>query len=509
MTEAVKAGNPNLAKANTPEAIEFRKNIFNKTVAPALAMVYEKRTNQDLTTTTEDVVKNNGGNKSNGSGNTVPENNNYNNLTEQVLSNQFFDSKGSLITSTGQIDQTVKENSKNIVDLRTNTYKTLKNELGLNDESIIKIFKVKSGITFDDKNGMSISPQALQELGDTGIILEQYYNNNPTSNKELFKQIQNWSSLETANKNLDGFKKQIEEISGVKDYDPKVIEAAENEAKADIYNSKFTTGGFSKEIALKHFNALSPEEQMNLIEERKEKYNNIILNGTTTNPNVGLKNKPEAKVYETIQQYQNRQSRVEVQWLTGEKQKDLQVHLQQKVDENALELIDPATNKPIRQTDEIAASFLEKTDSGIKFKDNIRFGLFVDPEGGYRGMIKVDGKRYEYKLEEGDITNFKDLDDGTKEYYKLLNQAYSSLKESYNQEGKINVGGREVSIKEEMDKSGQSNYIYTTPDGRKQTTNDVSNIINQYIKFGQAEEQIKITVLTNVNINRVCLYARR
>ena len=527
MSEAVKAGNPNLAKDNTPEAIQFRKNIFNKIVAPSLAMVYEKRTNQDLTTTTEDVVKNNGGNKSNGSGNNVAEKDNYNILPEQVLSNQFYDSKSSLITSPGQIDQTIKENGKNISTLEMNIASTLIKDLGLNEAELNKLKEVKSGIIFDDENGLVITPQAEKKLGDLAGELQSYYQSNVTSNKELFKQIQNLNSLETANKNLTGFKKQIEEISGVENYDENLIESAKieaiNKTGAGMFH-EWNTNFLSNTIDSSDFLNLTGEKKLKALEdmyfnrEKSELYNkekdkvrvslssssfdemiDNLYNEYQSNIKEGLKGKPEYKVYETLQQYQNRQSRVEVQWLNGDKQKDLQVHIQQKISENSLELIDPATNKPIRQTDEIATSFLEKTDSGSKFKENVRFGLFVDPEGGYRGMIKVDGKRYEYKLDQADITNFKDLDDGTKEYYKLINQAYSSLKESFGQDGRINIGGREISIKEEVDKSGQSNYIYTTPDGKKQTTNDISNIINQYITFGQTEQQIQIIALNIKN----------
>lgn len=204
----------------------------------------------------------------------------------------------------------------------------------------------------------------------------------------------------------------------------------------------------------------------------KENYNKIFNERVKSN----LVGTPEGDVYKSFENLKNRMARIEVTNLkeNNELEKTLMPFLMQNKSNVRL----MSTNENVWSTKGGGEEFLAsvpKDDKGNLLYDNITTGFGLDPENGLVGVVSLNGKMYEFDIDDTNYDQF--ITQGNNEVrtkIRFYDQVYKSMQRSANTAGDFTIGNMNFNFKtkgKNLATNPDFKYRYNFGEGEIETTN--------------------------------------
>jgi hypothetical protein len=204
----------------------------------------------------------------------------------------------------------------------------------------------------------------------------------------------------------------------------------------------------------------------------KENYNKIFNERVKSN----LVGTPEGDVYKSFENLKNRMARIEVTNLkeNNELEKTLMPFLMQNKSNVRL----MSTNENVWSTKGGGEEFLAsvpKDDKGNLLYDNITTGFGLDPENGLVGVVSLNGKMYEFDIDDTNYDQF--ITQGNNEVrtkIRFYDQVYKSMQRNASTAGDFTIGNINFNFKtkgKNLATNPEFKYRYNFGEGEIETTN--------------------------------------
>lgn len=234
------------------------------------------------------------------------------------------------------------------------------------------------------------------------------------------------------------------------------------------------------------------------------KYENGIINKEgyveKFNENVksNLKGTPEGEIYQSFENLKNRLAQIEITNL--KENDDLEKSLIPSLMMNKSNVRLMATNENVWSTDggkEFLASVPRDENGNLDYK-SITTGFGLDPENGLVGVVSMNGKIYEFDIDDTNYDQF--ITQGNPEIrtkIRFYDQVYNSMKRSSNTAGNFTIGNINFNFKtkaKNLATNPEFTYRYNFGEGEIETTN-LGDIYTAATRMAQRDLDIKDATL--------------
>ena len=357
------------------------------------------------------------------------------------------------------------------------------NEMNVVNKKQAEAFKIITGVT--GING-AITPQNFNNvkdyynkfyrINDEGHLIrkdirELYtnptpeqmaaYNNIPEITPELEESFNLFNNANVYRTGLQNMWSTISQDLNVQNFRPEIIQNAKTNAANEF-------GEFKPSKAILEGPGETYQKEKEKFNQRKEEY---VKNRI---PQL-LANEPEGDVYKAFENLKNRMARIEV---TNLKENDeLEKLLIPALMQNKSNVRLMSTNENVWGKDggEEFLATVPKDDKGNILYSNINTGFGLDPENGLVGVVSLNGKIYEFDIDDSNYDQF--ITQGNPEIrtkIRFYDQVYKSMQRSANTAGDFTIGNMNFNFKtkgKNLATNPDFKYRYDFGEGEIETTN--------------------------------------
>jgi hypothetical protein len=485
-------------KSKNPDAVNWRKNIYNQTVESNKQLAYRKRTVQEEVKEIQSKTNPNAGAGTKAKTEKQPEE--LVTYTAQVAAGTFNDFNGGSVRSITQVGKSINHYSDQIIKSAGNIKELLINE-GMSDGQIQNLLDNIDKIEIDDDNNLYFPDNLMTEEKK-----KELENSDRTETKTLAQAISNYKINKLELQNTQGFEDQLKKTFNVDKYNLNTIIKAEEEHSkilkraydniavrtgdpilGAIMASFATLGEAFLDLDMTKLSHLALDDQEYLLKAQEDYFNAVKKE---------LKGTNEGKMFEALETFNNRKSQVKITEIPKDKIDVALPTIVNKIIDGSIELYNPYTNQTARTAEgssqeDIAQIFYDKES---KLRKDVTLGYFIDPSQNARGYISVGGKTYEYPLEQYDLTQpaIMPEDNNRTNYDKILRQFNQTNFATKGQDISFNIDNIRVDgIKSKITQEGFVEYSYKDPiNNRTMITTDPDKIIQTYVSYYQNIENL-------------------
>lgn len=318
------------------------------------------------------------------------------------------------------------------------------------------------------------------------------YNNIPEITPELEEAF---NLFNNANIYRNGAQNMWQSITGGKPVNAQTIAAARQQASLDAFNSTsgvedgrpfVTNNNYNlKDVYQNALNYLNSNPTGNLAGQAKTfitKYENGTIDKDAYNQKVKENTKsnligtPEGETYQAFENLKNRLAQIEITNLKENDELEKMLIPSLMMNKSNVRLM--LTNENVWSTKGGGEEFLgsvPRDDKGNIDYKSITTGFGLDPENGLVGVVSMNGKIYEFDIDDTNYDQF--ITQGNPEIktkIRFYDQVYNTMKRSSNTSGNFTIGNINFNFKtkaSDLAKDPKFTYRYNFGEGEIETNN--------------------------------------